>query len=256
MSIQTIFTAQANAAAERYDLLTAAWRGLYEDALNSRDFGTPKSLADILANAYTLTNGFIDTERLHLAAAFDEVMREALQTTGTALGYIDTLDATEALSEHLNESMSYLMHELLTQIERDIVYLKSALGRTTLQITLAARASGKALKMALMQYKMGNGADLQFFFHDRRAAKWVSRKYVRSAWRHALLTFYNEAVLMILADHGKTRAQVQHVNPSAESHGMILSLTSDTSLPTYMDLRNEVFHPNSDAVLTIEGTVT
>ena len=121
--------------------------------------------------------------------------------------------------------------------------------QTALQVTVASKSEGISLQTALAQYRIGNAAELHFFFHDRRNQKWPSRKFIRAVWRHHLLTAFNEVTLLTLAEHGVTTARIEHINPKADSNGLLVAMNSSTELPTYAEIRNEIFHPNSDAIL-------
>jgi hypothetical protein len=250
MKVQVLFTIEAEAAAQRYGLLVEAWRALYANMLSNPNFGSPKASADIWARAYEIANSYIEGERQAIANSFEGIVREALRATGAELGLAVASEMTDAISAHADDVRGYLLHELLVQIERDILFLKSTLGRMALQVSLAARASGKTTRAALLTYQVGNQADMQFLFHDRRGNKWPSQRFVRAVTRHALITIYNETVLQVLADHGLSTAVISHLSAQADANGMKVSLLPGSSLPVYGEIRNEVFHPNSDAIIT------
>ncbi|SER25995.1 hypothetical protein SAMN05216548_1149 [Faunimonas pinastri] len=248
--ITTRMTAESEAAAQRYELLIEAWRAIYQAAIASPDFGSARQLADVRAEAYDLARTFISTEAAMIDAHSVEIASEAHQTTLRELGAESASELTEAAGEHLIAAVSYLTHELSVQIERDVAHLVESLRKAVLQVTIAARSRRITMKAALLQYRIGNAADIQFFFHDRGNAKWPSRKFVRAVWRHHLLSLYNEIVLLTLADHGLDQAEVSHVDPNAQSHGMRIAMSSDSELPTYAEVRSGIFHPNADAILT------
>lgn len=249
MRIVLRFSAEAEAAAQRYGLLVEGWRALYRSALEGTDFGTERQVRRVTEQAYAMARRFLETERELIAARSAEIASEATRTTLVSLASRDAPDFTDAVSDHLSAAERYLDHELSIQVERDIAFLVQSLRRTYLQVAIAARSTGMPPRAALIQYQVGNATELHFFFHDRQGQKWPSRKFVRAIWRHHLLSLYNEVVLLILADHGVTQAQVENINPTNFNHGMIIAMSSGSSLPTYSEIRNEVFHPNSDAIL-------
>jgi len=249
MKITTRMSAAADEAAARYGNLVESWRSLYQRALDGADFGSQKMFARVQDEAYAIARTYLEQEAATIAFVLTTVALEAQGTTFAELSVDDTKELTEAVSDHLNEAESYLRSELAIQIERDIAFLKLSLRRAVLQVSLAARSRGIPARTALFQYRIGNAQELQFFFHDRGNSKWPSRKFVRSVWRHSLLAAYNEVVLLTLSDHGLDLAQVIHDNPKADVHGMQISMSANGSLPTYAEIRNEVFHPNADAIL-------
>lgn len=252
MSITQIFTAEAEAAATRYGLLVEGWRALYQRALNESDFGSRRQADRISQQAYAIARTYLDAEDGHIEQSLDKIATEAHRVTLAELSSQSADDISDDALELLSALQRYLRHEIAVQVERDIAFLMDSLNRTYLQVSLAAKAHGTGLKAALIQYQIGNATELVFFFHDRQTRKWPSRKFVRAIWRHSLLTAYNEIVLITLAEHGEARAVIHHVDPKSHSHGIIIAMGSGSEFPTYSEIRNEIFHPNSDAIVARE----
>jgi hypothetical protein len=246
---QQTFSAEAEAAADRYALLVEAWRSLYSGALDRNDFGSQRQMDDVTAQAYAIGHTFLEGEGAHIGTISERIALGALQSALDDLTSNDSAELTEAASEHLSDAESYVERELAIQVERDIAFLRQSLRRAYLQVSLAATAQGIPTRAALIQYRIGNASELHFFFHDRGNQKWPSRKFVRALWRHHLVTLWNEITLLTLADHGLGEAIVDHASPASHSHGMIVSMSAGSAHPTYSEIRNEIFHPNSDAIL-------
>lgn len=249
MIVQHEFNLAADAAAARYGVLVDGWRGLYAQALNSPRFGTAQNLEALQNLAYEMGRRFLADEINQIAMAFAGIVREALRASFTQLSADAAQSEPEAVTDHSEALADYLRTELAIQIERDIAFLRQSLQRVQLQVAIAARSQGIQPRAALMAYRMTSGGELTFFFHDRRNQKWPSRRFVRTVWRHSLLTLYNETVLLVLAEHGDTIVMVEHINPDAEAHGMQIAMGSNSALPVYADIRNEIFHPNADAII-------
>lgn len=249
MRITALFTAEAEAAAQRYGILVEGWRSLYQAALSQTDFGSEKQLRRVEADAYAMASRFLDTEHELAADHSEAIALEALRATLSDLQSRDAVALTVAASEHLTNAVQYVTREVTIQVERDIAFLKESLRRTYLQVTIAARAQGITQRAALAQHRIGNAAELHFFFHDRGNQKWPSRKFIRAVWRHHLVSLYNEVVLLTLADHGLSKAEIDNANQGSHSHGMVIAMFAGSALPTYAEIRNEIFHPNSDAIL-------
>jgi hypothetical protein len=247
--ITQLLSTEAEAAAQRYDLLVEGWRALYMRALNEPDFGTPRQLTRIAEQAYTMARTYLDTETQMIADVSDRISQTALHETTLQIGSQPADGLGEAIVDHVSNSGDYLRSHIAVQIERDIGTLKNALRQLHLTVSLAAQTTGMAWSSALTQYRVGGAERLQFQVYDRSSKKWISRRLVRTIWRQHLLGIYNETVLMTLADHGIDQAVVQHVNPQSDVHGMSILLFANGELPTYHDIRDEVFHPNADAIL-------
>lgn len=241
-------------ASARYVMLNDGWRGLLMQALDARDFGSPAQASRIVREAYALAEVFLDAERGKAIDDVSEIATEAHQTTLREIASNDTAQLEGRALDHLAVTQSYLIDELTAQINRDIALLRQTLQRIALEVSLAARSRGISQRTALIEYRIGNANEIRFMFYDRAGRKWTSQKFVRALWRHTLLAVYNETVMLTLADHGITRAQVWHVSPEADAHGMLISFGSNSELPTYSEIRDTVFHPNANAILRMEGT--
>jgi hypothetical protein len=250
MRITQLISNDADAASQRYGLLVEGWRSIYSAALDQSHFGSEKQLRSIVAQAYRLAHTYLDDETARIEEVSNAVALEAQGVTLQQLSNKHVLELADAVSEHVNANNEYLLREISVQIERDIAFLQKSVRSTYLHVAIAARANRIPLRTALMQYRIGNASELAFFFHDRRNQRWPSRKFIRSVWRQHLLATYNEAVLLTLSDHGVDVAQIDHSDPKSDNHGMIISVASNSTLPTYAEIKDVIFHPNSEAVLT------
>lgn len=249
MIITQKLSAIADAAAQRYGLLTDAWRNIFTRSLDEADFGTQKHFNRTVQNAYFVANSFLTTEVEEIQAQFADIADDAVTTTRAELSVDDAQELPDDVREHVSAFEQHMLDTLSTQTERDIAYLKKSLQEIYLAVRLGARSQNVPLMTALIQYRIGMQIDLRFAFLDRRAARWPVRRYVRTVWRHNLLSLYNDTVLMTLAEHGQSSAQVRHVDVNSEWHGAEVSMLASTALPTYAEVREDVFHPNADAVL-------
>jgi hypothetical protein len=249
MIITQLMTTMAEAAATRYGLLLDGWKALYGRALDDPRFGAPVQLTQVTEEAYAMARRFLATESIEISDAMTDIASEAHTATQRELSVEVSDDFPDAVSEHASEFIAHLTRELSIQIERDIATLKKTLQQTILGVTLAASAQRLPLRTALIQHRIAANTDIKFGFTDRRSAKWPAGRYVRTIWRHNLLSLYNDVVLMTLADAGVDTAHVRHTDPGAETHGVQISMVETTELPTLADIRDQAFHPNADAVL-------
>jgi hypothetical protein len=240
----------AGQAWTRYQMFTDGLRSIYHDTLARHTLSDEKAMQD--ANA--LARVFLAAEADHFASDIEEIASEARTATLKEIASIDSSDLSDEALTHLSVSSDYLHNELIAQVYRDIATLRKSIQRVGLEVSLASRSSGRSHRAALIEYMVGNKADIGFFFHDKASRKWESKTFVRSAWRQTLLSAYNEIVLFTLADHGIERAVVEHHSPDAQYHGLVIALSSSTELPTYSEIRDQVFHPNANAWLKMESS--
>jgi hypothetical protein len=243
---------EAEFAAGRYTLLTESWRGAFNDALNRSDFGSPAHNGRLNHDLIAIADTFLTEEKEAARRVVEEIALEAHQTTLSEIQSATAIHLSERVLEHLGVTQSYLVDETIAQLYRDIALVRQTLRRIVLEVSVAARARRIPERAALIEYRIGNSADLQFTFHDRQSRRWSSKKFMRALWRHTLLSTYNETVMMTLADHGIEHARVFHQDGKAEVHDMRIAFGSNSSLPTYSEIRDAVFHPNANAYLTME----
>lgn len=239
----------AGQAYSRYGMFTDGLRSIYRDALASQTH----SDVEAINRANDLALLFLRNEADSIARDIDDVAEKARATTLSEISSNDASQVTDEALEHLSVSSDYLYNELVAQVYRDIATLRRSIQRVGLEVSLAARSSGRSRRAAMIEYLVGNKTDIAFFFHDKASRKWESKLFVRSVWRQTLLSAYNEVVLFTLADHGLDRAVVEHHSPDAQHDGMVIALSSNTELPTYSEIRDTVFHPNANAWLRMEG---
>lgn len=249
MNLPALFSLTAEAASERYGDLVETWRGIYQSTLYSEGSEKPRAVNRVVQQAMEVARSYLARERGELYSGFYEVVLEARLATLGDLNSNARQELDHEMQTRLDETVEYVLHEITIQVERDIAMLGHALRSTVLNVQLAAQSRGLHYRSALIEYRIGNASELHFFFHDRRNQKWPSRKFVRSVVRHNLIAAYNETVLMTMATHGVGMAEVVHLDAKADVQGIEIALSSGSSLPTYAEIRNEIFHPNSDAWL-------
>lgn len=253
MITQTVMSPAADAAAERYGLLTQAWASVFDDTLMAPDFGHQPAFDRAVMQAFEIARTFLETERIIISDRLDAIASEAHTDALAQISVTDARERPDAAGELLVATKHYLEREITIQIERDVTSLQRALRQVALQVMLTARSQRITPRAALMQYRVGSTGELQFSFLDRRSQKWPSRRFVRTVWRQALLSVFNEVTLLTLADHGLDYALVSHVSGKAEVDGMRVALATNSSFPSYGEIRDEIFHPNADAILVAPG---
>lgn len=239
----------AEAAAERYLSVIFALRGAYDTALNAIDPLAPAINRQLHSTAFRVARAHLESEDAFAQEAVWEIaaqsVADALRDLG--LGHV-AQDVPEALSDHLSAVYEHVRSEIAVQLERDASAITQKHRKLGLQVKTYAAANGWSEAATLVHLRLAERT-LKFYFRDRQGRKWPSQKYVRTVWRHALLALYNEVYLFTLAERGQTRAVVWHPDPNSRYAGEVIALDDEPSLPSYEDIKEDAFHPNSDAVL-------
>lgn len=111
------------------------------------------------------------------------------------------------------------------------------------------RANGWSRKASILAVKQKNKVPVTFYSVDRSGKQWDSKKYVRTVLRHALLTIYNESKIFRMTLQGKKVAYVQNSDINHPAHGTEFRIAPDGQGNSYDDIKDIVFHPNSNAVV-------
>lgn len=244
-------TQAADAAGARYQALVDAWGAVYGESLAARDAGHVPAVERAGTRAYELARTYLEAERTHVTDAITRVATDALSDAADDLGETSERASAAAVSELLSATGEYLLREITIQIERDVAQLQQAVRQTFLQAQLTARAQGSTVRRALLEHQIASTQSPAFYFRDRRSSKWPSRLFVRTTWRQALLSAYNETVLSMLAEAGIPVAEIEHAHGKAGVHGLQIALGPNSALPAYGEIRNDIFHPNAEARLRV-----
>jgi hypothetical protein len=160
-------------------------------------------------------------------------------------------EAPTELHAHFGNTGNYLLEILAAQAARDISTMVREVNATGMRVDMAQRA-GKRKDAALAAAVMDRGQGPEFRFVDRLGRRYSSSKHVRDQYRHHLLTTTNEAFLYAMSEAGVDEVQINHPERNHKWHGEIVGTHDDKATGTsYYDIRDEVFHPSSDAFLSI-----
>jgi hypothetical protein len=243
-----LLSEHAEESSRRYLGLVDAWRHFHERAIMSPDFGTARGMTALREQAYGNARSFLHAEQVMIQEISHQIAlqarRDALNDQSATVT-ADTL--SERIAELLTSSLSDLENEITVQIERDIAFLVRSVRNAALEVETAATAQQISRVAAKVQFRMRDRGELKFYFKDRQNRKWPSQKFVRTVWRQHLLDTYNETVLATLADFGIDQAMV--VAPGSNNDRVLVTVLPGSELPTYRELRDEIFHPNSEAYL-------
>ncbi len=236
----------ADQAASRYDHLTQTFSALHNTALMSADFGYAGQSQTLFAEAYDAAGLYFDRDKATMNDLVHRIASDAHQRALSKLRSIDAENLSDAALDHLSETQTYLSNEIAAQVHRDIAQMRHALQRAVLSVSMIERSRRIPPRQAQMAYVMKGQEELQLTFTDRRGRRTLSRTFIRSLYRQALLSIHNEVTLHTIADHGLEHAAVMKVKDGVERQ------IDRISIHDYVDLRESLFHPNSNSFLDVE----
>lgn len=250
--ITNLLTELAGKAAGRYDEFLERLRAVYARAISHPDFGSPAHRTKVFEAASDAAAGFLSQETRFLEEDVNEIFEIAYQTTIEKLQSVTSDDYADAAVEHLQSSLNYLYDMISDQVRRDVSKLRSAVTTAMFEVAVSARSRRISALTAQREYRVIKAGEVTFGFRDRSNRVWQSEKFIRTIYRQTLLSIYNETVLLVLAEHGIETAYVHHADPKSEVHGLRIALSFVQNLPIYSDIRDKIFHPNSNAYLSME----
>jgi hypothetical protein len=195
---------------------------------------------------------YAGTEQGYLNDAAMDVAYAAYETASQDLGAA----SPTGLEEHHNfifEVAAYAARNIAAQADRDVMTMAHQIRDNGLRVHFNTR-SGMSLHEAAASVIVENATNPVFKFADRLGRNYKSSKLVRDTVRQNMLHTYNEIYMHTVFEAGHDTVQVTHPDPNYKWFGKELSITSnDAGVPTYHEVRDEIFHPSTDARITLEA---
>lgn len=112
-------------------------------------------------------------------------------------------------------------------------------------------SAGSTRSSAMIRAKQGKVLGLKFERVDSAGRLWSSIRQSHLSARGLFLSAYVEAFVFTLAASGEDTAYVDYADPEHVNHGLAFSITgSDTTKPAYLDIRDGIWHPNSQVLVS------
>jgi hypothetical protein len=245
-------TEMASAGVERYGNFLTILRGQSESVF--RRGSTDENLREeAMRTAHDAARAFLGLEQAWLNEDSIEVARNAHSAALTDLGLSDT-GLEDRFADFVLSSAAYVSRIIAAQAERDIMTMVQHIQATAMRIDLYVRSGRHSPATAAAQVMIEDNQMPAFRFIDRMGRKFKTSKHVRDIYRQHLLHVYNEVYMDVVATHGHDSVFVDHPNPDYKWFGEELAIVTggpDEALPLYYDVKDEIFHPSSEATVTI-----
>lgn len=253
--IQDVLDERANYFAQAYRMFNMALIGRFSQAMNENVTQSQRARS-------TLDKGVREAIQTHLSFASETIADSTQRVSMDAVQSVLSATKQDAAPIFLNSKianwnaagvadMEQLTYAALT---RDGNQVSREFRRFNLKIQILMN-QGVGRVSAIMQSKRSLNAELNFTYVDTLNRKWPMEHYLRTAFRGHLLNNYNDIVLMTIASFGadltnQGLAQIQYQDPAHDGNGEIISIGAPKAgMRSYDQVREEVFHPNSSAVL-------
>jgi hypothetical protein len=228
-------------ASDRYQAVLTTFRGMLFGAL-SEPF-SERAADQLRKQAVEVGRMFLRSEVPLIEEAVTDSAQDALETVRVDLGVTVAQTIPDRLSAFLHAHMDYLESELRAQLSRDVEALIKRYREHAIEAHLARVTTGQYVAP-----KAITADKSRFYFRDRVGRLYPSTKFVRTTWRQTLLVVAAEFYALEAAELGATSVEVIHEDKNAAVNGMLISLDGSFE-PAFLDVRDEVFHPQAQVVL-------
>lgn len=237
-------------AGDRYVSFLLSLRGVLGVALKTRP-DDMRAFGEIRTGAYAVAEVYLASEVDHFADALQRVQKAAVDAVRAEVLSDDPVTDIE-LEDYADELLTWFRLELRAQIERDVNVIVSKRRELVLAATTASWSRRRDLNTAYLQLQSARRESVDFYFTDRTGRRYPSQKYVRQLVRHALLNFACESFVLEAASFGVDTVFVDHPDRNNSHNGEAISLVGAANMLSLSDIRDEAFHPNSNAFLTTQ----
>lgn len=184
-----------------------------------------------------------------MGSALGDVAEFALEDSGVSA-------VPESLPDQLVASMQATRAEALgtlsAALHKDCVAAAKRMRDFYLRVELLMVNRGYPYPEAVRSARIAEqSTPLSFVVLDTLGRKWKPSVFAGATVRAALQTTYADAFVRISAATGATHVLVRYPDPAHEGDGQILTLTAEDAYPSYLSMRDEIFHPNSSALLAM-----
>jgi hypothetical protein len=194
-----------------------------------------------------LTQALLSVKKRRIGELVEAVANNsrAISFTGIALTTSDPLDRIEIESvlEHSDECAESLIEALVLCINRDIATCSKVVQRVALKEML----SGKG------DIQPGLVSEVQFEQLDVLGRRWMSIDFIRRVIAQTFKLILIDSAVLSAKLQGQARLVVYSAQAESSNEGLVFSVSgNELGRPSYMDIRDSVFHPNSTALVRVE----
>lgn len=240
-----LYDMAANSAYDLYETFLKGLVGEFAVALDAADPSTIAVRSKFARNADKLLKRFAsDVENLTTEIAVDAAN---LGIEHSKVGA--TVETRAQIADALYEIQSEAKANLIGAAAGDVQRAVKELSRVAYTIELDAMA-GNSRSSAIIRARIGRVTGLRraFVRADRAGKTWNTQIYAKTVVRSLAALSYADAMVFATAAAGKTKVRVRN-QPNHRHDGMIVSIFREDSNTSYLDLREEIFHPNTNSWL-------
>lgn len=244
----TTFTDRANAAVVRYQAFTNILRSQAQVFLRAPGTDARHEAISVGRGA---ARAFLSAEMSELTTDSFEVAQDAHRRAQSEMQLSQT-EIAPRIATFVEGAVSHAGETIAAQLSRDLMSMAQAVQSNEMRIDLYVRSGKHTPVSAAAAVALENQSDPNFRFLDRAGRQYKSTKHIRDIYRSHLMNVSNEVFIAVAAEYGHESVIVDHPSPEYAWRGERLDLFPDSGGEHfYFHVRDEIFHPSSDAFLTL-----
>lgn len=241
------FSKVAQKISEQYVNALESFTGTFHTILNT---GNAISLRSQPVTLYRASTRFLDDALAEVRTQTQKVAQEAYLAATKDIGSEAPMDTF--LDEFITQMVEQFETMLRGIVDRDTNAVITTLRKVAIQSDILRRSRNLTENQARIAAREAYKGALKFGFMDRVGRSWKSETYVRTIVRHHLVITYIESYMLTALDHGIDQFKVVNADPNHRFDGLEFSFgESVRGLPTYFEIKDEVFHPNTNSTAEI-----
>ena len=199
-----------------------------------------RSVNALRSSATAIGDNYLLNEKTAAWPVIAEAALAAKNSAETDVNAPATRTVTTFEKELLSQSEDFLLTSIRAQVIRDVETLVQRYREFAIEAQIFPSANKTIAAMDRVNFE----------FMDRTGRVYSSTKYIRTTWRQTLVSLAAEFYLIGAISNGATSVTVQNPDPENQWVGFEFNLTDYAqSMTSFLDVRDEIFHPNSNATL-------
>lgn len=239
MNRQAVFTDVSNKVAERYTAFLEKLLNAYNRAILTADFNA-RSLATFNHEVANMHNQYLQFEVAAIVQTYDSVQSMVIEDTkGQGVNVLED----DGWAENLVANTNFLYDAIKLQSQKDVLYINNFI--RTKAIQLMHQSDYDTAYTLIFNHK-----ELSFYYTDKLGRKLNSQKYIRTITRDFMVKNYNDLIVGSAILNDIKTVTVENVDSNHREHGKVIAV-SDKDSVNYFDIRDEIFHPNSQSIVRL-----
>lgn len=209
----------------------------------------PSTLSQYTREGLSAQAGYLTA----LAAVIDLALRDVVAAAAEHAGASPDTGAIIG-SEFVRQERAELLGALSALAQKNAATAARRVRDFVTRVDLAVMAGRNTMSGALVAARIVEGqAPVSFRVLDTLGRKWKTTDYAAALVKGAMQGIYANTFATIAAEAGVDLVEVIYPDEVHDNHGLLVSLSGAKGRLGFMSVRDEIFHPNSEAQLRPYG---